>query len=77
MLGGDRYLWPRQSTTTSRWSGPRAQAWIFAELCGDRFEQMRAETLEDPATPPIDPYPRRPAGQLLYDFWVDARNLRR
>jgi prolyl oligopeptidase len=53
----------------------RRNQMTFGELCGDRFERMRAETLEILDTDDRIPYPRR-RGEYLYDFWRDAKNPR-
>jgi prolyl oligopeptidase len=47
----------------------------LAELRGDRFEQMREESLEILDTDDRIPYPGR-RGEYLYNFWRDADNPR-
>ena len=47
----------------------------LAELRGDRFEQMREESLEILDTDDRIPYPGR-RGEYLYNFWRDAENPR-
>jgi hypothetical protein len=47
----------------------------LTELCGDRFERMRAESLEILDTDDRIPYPRR-HGEYLYNYWVDAGHPR-
>jgi prolyl oligopeptidase len=53
----------------------RRNGMTLAEVGGDRFEQMRAESLEILDTDDRIPYPRR-RGEFLYDVWVDAKNPR-
>ena len=72
----DPYLWLEDIT------GDDALDWVrkhneptLAELCGDRFEQMRAEALEVLDTEARIPYVRR-RGEYLYTFWRDAANPR-
>ena len=72
----DPYLWLEDIT------GADALDWVrghneptLAELCDDRFEQMRAEALEVLDTDARIPYVRR-RGDYLYNFWRDAANPR-
>lgn len=72
----DPYLWLEDIT------GDDALDWVrrhneptLAELCTERFEQMRAEALEVLDTDARIPYVRR-RGELLYNFWRDAANPR-
>jgi prolyl oligopeptidase len=72
----DPYLWLEDIT------GEDAVAWVrrhneptLAELCGQRFEQMRTEALEVLDTDARIPYVRR-RGEYLYNFWRDAANPR-
>lgn len=74
--GDDPYLWLEDVT------GDDALAWVrhhneptLADLCNDRFEQMRAATLTV-----YDADTRIPSvgrnGDYLYNFWRDARHPR-
>ncbi len=72
----DPYLWLEDIT------GDDALEWVrrhneptLAELCGERFEQMRREALEVLDTDARIPYVRR-RGEYLYNFWRDADNPR-
>ena len=72
----DPYLWLEDVT------GDDALDWVrrhneptLAELCDERFEQMRAEALEVLDTDARIPYVRR-RGDYLYNFWRDAANPR-
>jgi len=72
----DPYLWLEDIT------GDDALDWVrkrneptFADLVGDRFEQMRSEALEVLDTDARIPYVRR-RGEYLYNFWRDAANPR-
>ena len=72
----DPYLWLEDIT------GDDALEWVrrhneptLAELCGERFETMRAEALEVLDTDARIPYVRR-RGDYLYNFWRDAANPR-
>jgi prolyl oligopeptidase len=72
----DPYLWLEDIT------GDDALDWVrrhndptLAELCDDRFEQMRAEALEVLDTDTRIPYVRR-RGEYLYNFWRDAEHPR-
>jgi prolyl oligopeptidase len=72
----DPYLWLEDVT------GDAALGWVrahneptLAELCDDRFEQMRKEALEVLDTDSRIPYVRR-RGEFLYNFWRDAANPR-
>ena len=63
-------------------TGDDALEWVrrhndptLAELCDDRFEQMRTEALEVLDTDARIPYVRR-RGDYLYNFWRDAANPR-
>ncbi|BBZ00939.1 peptidase [Mycolicibacterium chitae] len=63
-------------------SGEAALDWVRAhneptqaELCDERFEQMRTEALEVLDTDTRIPYVRR-RGEFLYNFWRDAANPR-
>lgn len=75
-LGADPYLWLEDVR------GEAALDWVhaqnqptLAELCGERFEQMRAEALEignaDTRIPSVQ---RR--GEYLYNRWTDAEHPR-
>jgi prolyl oligopeptidase len=75
-MADDPYLWLEDIT------GEDALAWVrrhneptLAELCEQRFEQMRAEALEVLDTDARIPYVRR-RGEYLYNFWRDAANPR-
>ena len=75
-VGVDPHLWLEEV------DGDEALDWVrrrngltLAELGGDRFEQMRAESLEILDTDDRIPYPRR-RGEYLYNFWNDANNPR-
>ena len=72
----DPYLWLEDIT------GADALDWVrghneptLAELCDERFEQMRAQALEVLDTDARIPYVRR-RGDYLYNFWRDAANPR-
>jgi prolyl oligopeptidase len=72
----DPYLWLEDIT------GDDALDWVrrhneptLAELCDERFEQMRLEALEVLDTDARIPYVRR-RGDWLYNFWRDAANPR-
>ncbi len=72
----DPYLWLEDIT------GDDALDWVrrhneptLAELCDERFEQMRTEALEVLDTDSRIPYVRR-RGDWLYNFWRDAANPR-
>ncbi len=72
----DPHLWLEDIT------GDDALDWVrahneptLAELCDDRFEQMRREALEVLDTDSRIPYVRR-RGEYLYNFWRDAANPR-
>jgi prolyl oligopeptidase len=74
--GNDQYLWLEDV------SGDDALAWVrahneptVAELCDERFEEMRREALEVLDTDTRIPYVRR-RGEHLYNFWRDAANPR-
>ncbi|WP_299562227.1 prolyl oligopeptidase family serine peptidase [uncultured Mycolicibacterium sp.] len=76
MTVDDPYLWLEDIT------GDDALEWVrrhneptLAELCGERFEQMRREALEVLDTDARIPYVRR-RGEYLYNFWRDADNPR-
>ncbi len=75
-MADDPYLWLEDIT------GEDALDWVrkhneptLAELGGDRFEEMRAETLEVLDTDARIPYVSR-RGDFLYNFWRDAANPR-
>ncbi len=74
--GDDQFWWLEDVT------GDHALDWVrshneptLAELCDDRFEQMRREALEVLDTDSRIPYVRR-RGEHLYNFWRDATNPR-
>lgn len=72
----DPHLWLEDIT------GDDALEWVrrhneptLDELCGERFEQMRAEALQILDTDARIPYVRR-RGEYLYNFWRDAEHPR-
>lgn len=72
----DAFLWLEEVT------GDAALGWVrahneptLAELCDDRFDEMRQEALEVLDTDSRIPYVRR-RGEHLYNFWRDAANPR-
>ena len=76
LVADDPYLWLEDVT------GDDALEWVrahneptMAELCDDRFEEMRREALEVLDTDSRIPYVRR-RGEYLYNFWRDATNPR-
>ncbi|MET0995202.1 MAG: prolyl oligopeptidase family serine peptidase [Mycobacterium sp.] len=75
-VADDAYLWLEDIT------GDDALEWVrahneptTAELCDDRFEEMRTAALEVLDTDSRIPYVRR-RGEYLYNFWRDAANPR-
>jgi prolyl oligopeptidase len=75
-VADDAYLWLEDIT------GDDALEWVrahneptTAELCDDRFEEMRVAALEVLDTDSRIPYVRR-RGEYLYNFWRDAANPR-
>jgi len=56
------------------WVGQRNKA-TLAELCGERFERMRAEALEVVDSDDRIPSVKR-RGEYLYNFWTDAEHRR-
>ena len=75
-VGADPYLWLETISDgeVSEWVRKHNQL-TFDELCGDRFERMRAETLSILNTDTRIPYIRR-RDEFLYNIWVDAANPR-
>ena len=74
--GTDPYLWLEDVSGEAALDWARAQNEpTLAELCGERFEQMRAEALEimnaDTRIPDVK---RR--GEYLYNLWTDAEHPR-
>ncbi|MBV8965910.1 MAG: S9 family peptidase [Mycobacteriaceae bacterium] len=74
--GTDPFLWLEEVT------GEAALNWVrrhneptLAELCGERFEQFRAQALEVLDTEARIPYVVR-RGEHLYNFWRDAGHPR-
>jgi prolyl oligopeptidase len=72
----DPYLWLEDVT------GDAALGWVrahneptLAELCDDRFDELRTQALEVLDTDSRIPYVRR-RGEFLYNFWRDAANPR-
>jgi prolyl oligopeptidase len=72
----DPFRWLEEVT------GDEALAWVrahneptLAELCDDRFDEMRTQALEVLDTDSRIPYVRR-RGEYLYNFWRDAANPR-
>src|ERR1700752_2388293 len=75
-VGGDPYLWLEaiNDDEALKWVRDHNQL-TFDEMCDDRFEQMRAETLQILDTDTRIPYIRR-RGEYLYNYWVDAGHQR-
>ena len=75
-VGGDPYLWLEaiNDDEALKWVRDHNQL-TFDEMCDDRFEQMRAETLQILDSDTRIPYIRR-RGEYLYNYWVDAGHQR-
>ncbi|GAA5164411.1 prolyl oligopeptidase family serine peptidase [Pseudonocardia eucalypti] len=73
----DPYLWLEEVTGEEPLTWVRARnAETLADLAvGDRFEELRAQTLEVLDDSDRIPYVRR-RGELLYNFWQDAERPR-
>ena len=72
----DAYLWLEAVNDDEALDWVRKHNQLtLTELCGDRFERMRAESLEILDTDDRIPYPRR-RGEYLYNYWVDAGHPR-
>jgi prolyl oligopeptidase len=75
-MGDDPYLWLEviDGEQALDWVGQRNKA-TLAELCGERFERMRAEALEVVDSDDRIPSVKR-RGEYLYNFWTDAEHRR-
>ena len=74
--GTDPYLWLEEVRGEAALDWVRAQNEpTLAELCGERFEQMRADVLEIGTADTRIPSVKR-RGDYLYNVWTDAEHPR-